>query len=43
MKLSESLRREADFIWRKILEHPFVVELYSGRLDVERFKFYILQ
>ncbi len=43
MKLSESLRKEADPIWRKILEHPFVVELYSGQLNVEKFKFYILQ
>ncbi len=43
MKLSQSLRREAEPIWRKILEHPFVVELYTGKLDSEKFKFYILQ
>lgn len=43
MRLSQSLRREADTIWRRILEHPFVTELYTGKLDLERFKYYILQ
>ncbi|GAB6148489.1 thiaminase II [Stetteria hydrogenophila] len=43
MRLSESLRREADPIWRRIIEHPFVVELYTGSLDFERFKYYVIQ
>lgn len=41
--LSDRLRRDADSIWRRILEHPFVVELYAGRLPLEKFKFYVVQ
>ena len=43
MRLSESLRREAEPVWRRIIEHPFVVELYTGTLSVEKFKYYLLQ
>ena len=43
MKVSEELRKDAGHIWKKIFEHPFVVELYRGSLPVEKFKFYILQ
>lgn len=42
-RISESLRRDADSIWREIFDHPFVVELYKGTLPIEKFKFYILQ
>ena len=42
-KLSSLLRKDADSIWRKIFEHPFVVELYSGKLPIEKFKFYVKQ
>ncbi|CAB50005.1 thiaminase II [Pyrococcus abyssi] len=41
--ITERLRRDADHIWRKIFEHPFVVQLYSGNLPMEKFKFYVLQ
>ena len=43
MRLSERLRSDADHIWRRIFEHPFVVELYSGTLPLEKFKFYVKQ
>ena len=43
MKVSERLRKDADDVWEKIIEHPFVVELYSGTLPMEKFRFYILQ
>lgn len=43
MKLADKLRRDADSIWEKIIEHPFIVELYNGILPLEKFEFYILQ
>lgn len=30
-------------IWREYLNHPFIVELKNGTLDIERFKNYIIQ
>lgn len=30
-------------LWDRILDHPFVVELYSGVLPVEKFRYYLLQ
>ncbi|AEC52684.1 hypothetical protein PNA2_1769 [Pyrococcus sp. NA2] len=41
--ITEKLRKDADHIWKRIFEHPFVVELYSGSLPLEKFKFYVLQ
>lgn len=43
MMLTERLRQDADYIWRKIFEHPFVIELYDGTLPLEKFKYYIIQ
>ena len=43
MILTEKLRNSADMIWRRIFEHPFVVELYKGELPVEKFKYYVIQ
>lgn len=43
MNLSDRLRKDAAPIWKKIFEHPFVVELFKGDLPLEKFKFYILQ
>jgi len=43
MSLTEILRRSADYIWGKIFNHLFVVELYSGILPIEKFKYYIIQ
>nr|AGF93056.1 transcriptional activator, TenA family [uncultured organism] len=43
MNITERLRKEADEIWKEIKEHPFVVELYTGDLPLDKFEFYILQ
>ncbi|MET1160854.1 MAG: thiaminase II [Thermoprotei archaeon] len=43
MKLSAKLRESSSHIWDSILRHPFVVELYSGRLPLEKFKYYVIQ
>ncbi|MBN1635525.1 MAG: TenA family protein [Deltaproteobacteria bacterium] len=43
MKITDRLRRDADYIWRRIFEHPFVVELYSGILPMDKFIPYILE
>ena len=41
--LAEKLRHSANHIWRAILKHPFVVELYSGALPPEKFRYYAIQ
>ena len=43
MKLTERLRADASTIWEKIFKHPFVVELYSGTLPLNKFVFYVKQ
>ncbi|RLG84620.1 MAG: thiaminase II, partial [Thermoprotei archaeon] len=43
MALSDRLRREADTVWKALVNHPFVVELYRGTLPREKFVFYVLQ
>jgi len=43
VKTIDRLRKDTDTVWKKILQHPFVVELYRGDLPLEKFKFYILQ
>jgi len=43
MNTVNRLRKDSDHIWKKILQHPFVLELYRGNLPLEKFKFYILQ
>jgi len=40
---SDKLRKMADPIWEAIFKHPFVVELYSGALPLEKFRYYLLQ
>lgn len=42
-KISERLRQDANSIWKRILDHPFVTELYTGILPIEKFRFYVLQ
>ncbi len=42
-RFTERLRRDAKPIWNKILEHPFVEELYTGSLPIEKFRFYVKQ
>ena len=43
MRTAEKLRAEASAIWRKIEGHPFVIELYTGSLPLEKFRFYAIQ
>ena len=43
MNTVQRLRKDSDHIWKKILQLPFVLELYRGDLPLEKFKFYILQ
>ncbi len=43
MKLAERLRRDAEEIWGRIKQHPFVLELYRGTLPLEKFKYYVIQ
>ena len=43
MGVAERLYEEAAPVWRRLPEHPFVVELYKGTLPLEKFKFYVLQ
>ncbi len=43
MSKSLILREKAKIIWDRILDHPFVVELYAGKLPISKFKYYILQ
>jgi len=40
---STQLRRQGDVIWRAILRHPFLRELYAGTLPMDRFSYFILQ
>jgi len=42
-RLDEALRRKYESIWLRLVEHPFVIELYSGRLPMEKFRFYLIQ
>jgi thiaminase/transcriptional activator TenA len=42
-EISLKLRKEAGSIWKKIFEHPFVVELFNGALPLSKFNFYVLQ
>jgi thiaminase/transcriptional activator TenA len=41
--LVERLRKDSEDVWRSIVDHPFVVGLYTGNLPLDKFKFYILQ
>ena len=43
MSLSDRLRIDADYIWRKILNHPFINAIYEGSLPLEKFIFYVKQ
>jgi thiaminase/transcriptional activator TenA len=43
MRFSEQLRRAAAEVWEAQHEHPFVGGIADGRLDPDRFRFYICQ
>ena len=43
MGMSQELFKKALPIWDRIVEHPFVVELYEGTLPLEKFRYYAVQ
>ena len=40
---SAILRAEADHIWRRIFNHPFLTEVKRGALPLEKFRYYLTQ
>jgi thiaminase/transcriptional activator TenA len=42
-RFSDHLRRLADPIWQSQLQHPFVKGIGDGSLDLDKFRFWILQ
>lgn len=42
-RFTRSLRRRADAIWRRELEHPFVRAIADGTLALDKFRFYLRQ
>ena len=40
---SERLREEADYVWERILSHPYLVEMGEGRLPLDKFRYYVRQ
>jgi thiaminase/transcriptional activator TenA len=43
MCVSDDLRRHADAIYKRIFEHPFVIGIGDGTLEVSKFRYYIEQ
>lgn len=43
MKLTERMHAAAADVWRACLNHPFVQGIGDGTLDVEKFRFFMLQ
>jgi len=39
----QQLRRQADPIWRRILDHPFLAEMADATLPLKKFRYYIGQ
>ena len=40
---SEELRQSAEHIWARIFDHPFLEEIQSGTLPLEKFRYYAIQ
>ena len=43
MKFTQEIRQEADAIWEASFNHPFVKGIGDGSLDLEKFKYYVMQ
>lgn len=43
MKLSEKLYEYSKDIWDEYLKHPFILEMAYKTLDVEKYKYYMIQ
>ena len=42
-KFSEVLHREAQQVWKGIFSHPFLLEVQSGKLPLDTFRYYVIQ
>ena len=40
---SEQLKNEAEPIWRRIFDHPFLKEIKDGTLPLDTFRYYLAQ
>jgi thiaminase/transcriptional activator TenA len=40
---ADELRYEFDHIWKRIDEHPFLVEMSNGKLPIEKYRIYAVQ
>ena len=40
---SEQLKTEAEPIWRRIFDHPFLKEIKNGTLPLDTFRYYLAQ
>ena len=40
---SEQLKNEAEPVWRKIFDHPFLKEIKDGTLPLDTFRYYLAQ
>lgn len=43
MKLSERLFKTSEKLWKSYLDHPFVKGIAEGTLDLDKFRFYMIQ
>ena len=43
VRISEALRSSIEDIYNSIVNHPFMKGLADGSLDIEKFRFYIVQ
>ena len=43
ISFSEELRLEAESIWDRIFDHPFLREIKDGTLPIEKFRYYLTQ
>lgn len=43
MSYTDVLRKNADYLWEKSFNHPFIKQLVDGTLDSKVFRFYLIQ
>ena len=42
-RITEFLKNQVNDVWTRIINHPFVTELFSGSLPLEKFRYYVVQ
>ena len=42
-KFADIIRQDCDSLWKQIYNHPFILELETGKLPFENYKMYIIQ